>query len=122
MSHPREILSRIQRRQARRDALHTLGAPRVPAPAPAVGLSPAAPLIPNHASTPSPSAPVSPPTPVPSTPIPNPSSAPSTVIPNPVPTPTQAPVQPSARPVAGHALYSELMRSHDRMGTRHLKG
>ena len=29
--------------------------------------------------------------------------------------------QPVPRPVGGHALYSEVMRSHDRMGTRHLK-
>jgi len=32
--------------------------------------------------------------------------------------PTQAP---QARPAPrGHALYSQVMRSHDRMGTRHL--
>lgn len=35
-------------------------------------------------------------------------------------TPASAP-QPVPRPVGGHALYSELMRSHDRMGTRHIR-
>lgn len=31
-----------------------------------------------------------------------------------------APRVPVPRPAGGHALYSQLMRSHDRMGTRHL--
>ena len=34
------------------------------------------------------------------------------------PAPNASPVP---RPAGGHALYSELMRSHDRMGTRHVK-
>ncbi len=32
----------------------------------------------------------------------------------------QAAAGPVSRPAGGHALYSQLMRSHDRMGTRHL--
>ena len=50
----------------------------------------------------------------------------------PVPAPTPAPAmeaspapadpaaQPPVRPAGGHALFSQVMRSHDRMGTRHL--
>ena len=42
----------------------------------------------------------------------------------PSPTPEPAPVPPERRvapqPIGGHALYRALMRSHDRMGTRHL--
>ena len=37
----------------------------------------------------------------------------------PAPTPPDRPEAP-ARPPRGHALYSQVMRSHDRMGTRHL--
>lgn len=109
MSHPREILSRIQRRQAHRDALRSLGAPRVPAPAPAGGLSPVTP-IPTTASTSASSMP-----------IPSPTPAPAMPASLPAPMPAPAPIQPPVRPAPGHALYSELMRSHDRMGTRHIK-
>ena len=56
------------------------------------------------------------PTPVAPAPVPqNPTAPPSPAIPQ------NPPAQPVPRPVGGHALYSELMRSHDRMGTRHLK-
>ena len=99
MSHPREILNRIQRQRAQprpgQDA-------RVPAPAPAGGLSPAAPPVS--------SAPSIPPDP------------PAARTPQAPPAPSVPPLQPVPRPVGGHALYRELMRSHDRMGTRHLKG
>ena len=36
------------------------------------------------------------------------------------PSAPQAAPGPVPRPARGHALYSQLMRSHDRMGTRHL--
>ena len=45
------------------------------------------------------------------------------------PAPTVAPANPSGegsapvpspRPARGHTLYSQIMRNHDRMGTRHL--
>lgn len=108
MTQPREILRRIQRRQARRDALRGLDAPRTPAPA-------------------SPSIPTPHPAPVPP-PVPSPHQAAfSQSVPSPQPAPISPPappVQPApspSRPTPGHALYSELMRSHDRMGTRHLK-
>ncbi|MDO4867119.1 MAG: hypothetical protein Q4C10_11245 [Clostridia bacterium] len=83
---------------------------------------------------------------IPPTPAPASRSAPAPAIPNPTPASFTAPApfparetpaahsEPQAdapglgearprmvpRPVGGHALYSELMRSHDRMGTRHL--
>ncbi len=50
-------------------------------------------------------------------PAPIPPSAPVPPAPpavDPAPTPAPAP------PRTGHALYSQIMRSHDRMGTRHL--
>ena len=86
MSHPREILNRIERR--RRHAQPLSNAPRTPAPAPVAPVA-------------------SPPQGTSTSPV--------------APTPPVAPVQPVPRPVGGHALYSELMRSHDRMGTRHIK-
>ena len=75
----------------RRHAQPLSNAPRTPAPAPV------APVVPTP-----PAPPAQPTSPV-------------------APTPPVAPVQPVPRPVGGHALYSELMRSHDRMGTRHIK-
>ena len=100
MSHPREILNRIERR--RRHAQPLSNAPRTPAPAPV------APVVPTP-----PAPPAQPTSPVASTPQ---GTSTSPV----APTPPVAPVQPVPRPVGGHALYSELMRSHDRMGTRHV--
>ena len=62
-----------------------------------------------------------------------PRPAPATpIVPVPAPLPAQSPIPgpepalstPSRRvvpqPIGGHAIYRELMRSHDRMGTRHL--
>lgn len=62
--------------------------------------------------------PVAPRTPAPAPAAPAPQNA---QIPQNPPNPQGAPAQPVPRPVGGHALYSELMRSHDRMGTRHIK-
>ncbi len=108
MSHPREILNRIERR--RRHAQPLSNAPRTPAP-----IAPAAPVAPIAPAAPvAPAVPVPPLTPVqPTSPV-QPAAQVSQ-------TPQAAPVQPVPRPVGGHALYSELMRSHDRMGTRHIK-
>ena len=47
--------------------------------------------------------------------------APQAPAPSPAAAPTPAPT-PAPRPTGGHALYTGLMRSHDRMGTRHLPG
>lgn len=53
--------------------------------------------------------------------------APAAQPPAPAPVAPVAPVEPesaerhAAPQPAGHALYRELMRSHDRMGTRHVK-
>lgn len=94
MNDPREILMRIERR---RRHLPGPGAPRTPAPAP-VAPAPQAVPVPQNPTVPQ-----------------NPANSQ-----NP-PAPQAAPAQPVPRPVGGHALYSELMRSHDRMGTRHLR-
>lgn len=54
--------------------------------------------------------------------------APRVPAPSPAQPPAREPVKPSPAPeetprgARGHALYSQLMRNHDRMGTRHLKG
>ena len=49
-----------------------------------------------------------------------PAPAPQPAVPAPQP-PAKPPVEGRAEPRSGgHALYRELMRSHDRMGTRHL--
>ena len=89
MDTPRSLMKRI-----RNSAAHPIpaGAPRVPVPAP---IDPA-PRIP----TPTPDAGPAPD--APAAPVPRPAA------------PTPCPV-----PARGHALYSQLMRSHDRMGTRH---
>lgn len=60
------------------------------------------------------SAPAPAPAPIPAADRPAPAPAPSPVTPPaPAPAPTPAPTR-------GHALYTQLMRSHDRMGTRHV--
>ena len=104
MSQPRQILRRIQRQQRQKAAApHSLaGFPPHPSP-PATASEPNAPRTP--APAPIPTAPVPPPQPMPQ-PVAQTASVSQTA---PVP-----------RPGGGHALYSELMRSHDRMGTRHL--
>lgn len=110
MSHPRELLKRARTQQARRTPPEPT---RVPAPAPVAQVAPTAPTAP--VASVAPVAPVAPVTSV--TPIaPQPSAIPANP-PRPAPAVQPAPVP---RP-AGHALYSELMRSHDRMGTQHLK-
>ena len=100
MNNPRDILAQIQRRQAHRDARLASGAPRTPAPAPISAGSPVAPA-------PAADAPVARPVP----PAPTAQAG--------APTPEPA-AQPAPRPASGHTLYRQLMRSHDRMGTRHL--
>ena len=60
-------------------------------------------------------------TPAPAPAAPAPQAAQSAPIPQNPQIPSNAPARPVPRPVVGHALYSELMRSHDRMGTRHIK-
>ena len=54
-----------------------------------------------------------------------PAPAPIRIPDAPAPAPIRAPEAPPpeaapAAPPRGHALYSQVMRSHDRMGTRHL--
>ncbi|MBQ8110171.1 MAG: hypothetical protein IJ124_08445 [Clostridia bacterium] len=97
MSSPSDYFRHIQRRQTA--CPREKGAPRVPAPAPAGGLSPILP-------------PRSAPSPVPRDPVQPPEDAPQEGV--------RAPAPAVSRPARGHALYSEVMRSHDRMGTRHL--
>lgn len=89
MDTPRSLMKRI-----RISAAHPLpaDAPCAPVPAPVVP-TPRAPA-PVPEAGPAPDAPAAP--------VPRPSA----------PTPCPAPAR-------GHALYSQLMRSHDRMGTRH---
>ena len=92
MSNPRELMNRIQRRGG--NLPPACRQVRVPAPVP-VGQTTSAP--PQSAPTP------------------------QAMQPDPVPAPQPAPARPTtARPAGSHALYSAVMRSHDRMGTRHL--
>lgn len=132
MNNPQEIMARI-RRNRRQAAFPQRPSAPVPAPAPAAAI-PQAPAPSSFASP----TPASPSSPVPVVPTPAPASfAPpgSAVVPSPFPTqeapasqsepqaaPTREEPRPRlvSRPVGGHALYAELMRSHDRMGTRHL--
>ena len=97
MSNPREILRQIRQRQVTDQP--TANALRTPAPTP-ISPAPVQPVA--RRQTASPIQPVS--------------AAPVQPV---APAQRQPPAQPVPR--AGHALYSELMRSHDRMGTRHLK-
>ena len=92
MSNPREILRQIRQRQGA--GLPRADTPRTPAPAPIAAPAP-----------PQPAAPVS---------AQQQSARPGSQ------TASVAQTAPVTRN-GGHALYSELMRSHDRMGTRHLK-
>ena len=104
MNDPREILSRIQRRKRPGATPPGANPARTPAPAP---IQP-----PQTATVPQ------------TTPALQAAPAPQTTpVPQTAPVSQAAPVPqaaPAPRP-GGHALYSELMRSHDRMGTRHVK-
>ena len=102
MNQPSQLLRRA--RQQRNRNLPDPRGFRPPAPAPA----PAA--IPSQSAPVPPTTPVPPPTPVPTLP-----EAPTAAVP-----PAPAPVAQRPNRPSGHALYSEIMRSHDRMGTRHL--
>ena len=64
-----------------------------------------------------PDRPRSPAHPAPTVPAPAP-AAPAAQTPH--PDPPEAPARPVSRRPGGHGLYSQVMRSHDRMGTRHL--
>ena len=108
MNDPRQLLTRARMHKNRT----VLVRPDIrPAPAPTPT---SVPPMANLSANPAPSAP---------SPVP---AGPSTTNSGPVPTPpAPAPAAPpagmtTARPAGSHALYSQIMRSHDRMGTRHL--
>lgn len=94
MDHPSQLLNRIRRRKAR-PAL-SLGSKAPRRPAPAAPIAPTSPAPAEQAVPIDRSAPV-----LPGQSAPNPGLT-------------------TARPAGSHALYSEVMRRHDRMGTRHL--
>lgn len=90
MDSPSQLLDRIRRRRAHSEMPRRSPSPRVPAPAPA-DPGIAAPAA-RNADPPGAQA-----------------------------LPKEGAAQAAApRPAGGHGLYSQLMRSHDRMGTRHL--
>ena len=91
LDHPNQLFNRVRRRKAR-PALRQNGRDGV-APAP---IPPAAPPMKPAADAAPPAQPAA---------------------------PTECPASPAPaprRPPGSHALYSQIMRSHDRMGTRHL--
>ena len=108
MDHPSQIFNRIRRQKARPPLPRQGRDIPLPSPAP-VG-------APFPAQSP---APVGMPFPAQSPSVPAQAPAPT---PAPTPTPASAPTQPPApaKPARGHALYSQVMRNHDRMGTRHV--
>jgi len=117
MDHPSRLFERIRRQQARPVLPRRDPTPATPAPVPAV--SPAAPTPRTVSPALSRALPLSPAPPTFST-----AAAPTPVAPvrpagpcddSAAPAPTPAP-----RPARSHTLYSQIMRSHDRMGTRHL--
>ena len=116
MDHPSHFFNRIRRQRARaplpRQGRNVAPSPVAPAPFPATAAPPAnlqADAIP-RADDSVPSA-----VPTPSTQAP---AAPAHVAPAEAPSQASPGIPP--RPARGHALYSQIMRSHDRMGTRHL--
>jgi len=97
MDHPSQLLSRARRQRARGTPFDGGRAPVTPAPQTSQATQ-----VPPVAPAPAPQATQA---------APAPQASPASQ-------PTQAP---QARPAPrGHALYSQVMRSHDRMGTRHL--
>lgn len=98
MNQPRQIFSRIRRQKAR-PAYPCADRRPVPAPAPVAPIDPTP--APPQASAPAPAN-----TPVPAPARPSPAAPPAGLS--------------TARPAGSHALYSQVMRRHDRMGTRHL--
>ena len=108
MDHPSQIFSRIRRQKARPPLPRQGRDIPLPSPAP-VGM-------PFPAQSPAPAE-----MPFPAQPPSVPAQAPAPT-PTPAPTPVSAPTHPPApaKPARGHALYSQVMRSHDRMGTRHV--
>ena len=131
MNNPQEIMARIRRSRRQTSPPSRAGTP-VPAPAPMTppsgqpARSTPAPVA-FATSFPAASAPPTPTTPAPAAFAARP---PQAAVPVPPPA-EEAPAGPGSapggdrprlvsRPVGGHALYSELMRSHDRMGTRHI--
>ena len=120
MDHPSQIFNRIRRQKARPPLPRQGRDIPLPSPAP-VGApfpaqSPAPVGMPFPAQSP---APAEMPFPAQSPSVPAQAPAPT---PTPAPTPASAPTHPPApaKPARGHALYSQVMRSHDRMGTRHV--
>ena len=116
MDHPSHFFNRIRRQKARaalpRQGRNAAPTPVAPAPFPATAAPSAnlqADAIP-RADDPVPSAVPSPSTQAPASPAP--------VVPAEAPSHASPGIPP--RPARGHALYSQIMRSHDRMGTRHL--
>ena len=96
MDHPSQLFNRVRRHKAR-PALGQNGRDGV-APVP---IRPAAPLMQPTAEAPGSATP----------------DAPQSDAARDLPSSPAAPL----RPARGHALYSPVMRSHDRMGTRHIK-
>ena len=95
LDHPSQLFSRIRRQKARPTLLGHGQHGVAPAPIQTAGQAPACfPPQPQAASTDSPQSPLD--RDLPASPA------------NPI------------RPVRGHALYSQVMRRHDRAGTRHL--
>jgi len=95
LDHPSQIFDRIRRQKARPALARRDWSAPAPAPAPIPAADrPAPPTAPAPATMPS------------QPPAPSPAPSPAT--------------PPAPAPTRGHALYTQLMRSHDRMGTRHV--
>ena len=113
MDHPSQIFDRIRRLRARADLPRQGRDAATPRVAPAPAQFPAAAAPP---ANPRPGA-------IPRADGPAPAAIPTAAAPSPA-APAEAPAQspPGIPPrlARGHALYSQVMRSHDRMGTRHL--
>lgn len=123
MDYPRDIIRRAREHRARTVTARQSAAERIPAPAP-LGAGP----VPPAQAQAYPAAPVrSAPPAFPDSP-PSPASV-APAFPAQATPPSPPPAQPSpaparalttARPAGSHALYSAIMKRHDRMGTRHL--
>ena len=94
MDRPSQLFDRIRRQKARPGAAQHFPEARIPAPV--------APQVPAPAHQVSPAA------------------ADSAAQPTPTPREPATARPTTARPAGSHTLYSQVMRRHDRMGTRHL--
>ena len=97
MDRPSQLFDRIRRQKARPGAAQHFPEARIPAP-----VAPVAPQAP----APAPQA--------------SPAAADSPAQPAPTPQEPAAARPTTARPAGSHTLYSQVMRRHDRVGTRHL--